>query len=171
MMGNLWLRSEYGRGSTFSAALPLVAAGEDALSVREEEFREFSAPRAKILVVDDIDINLEVAQAMLESFEISPDLAQSGRAALELVEKNNYHMVFMDHMMPEMDGIETTLRIRELPAGVKVPIIALTANVINGAESMFLQHHFDGLLGKPIEFSSLGRCLQKWLPGELIQDR
>jgi CheY-like chemotaxis protein len=75
----------------------------------------------------------------------------------------------MDHMMPEMDGLETTALIRSLEGHCEtVPIVALTANVINGAEQMFLHHKFNGFLAKPIEFASLGQCLRKWLPPELI---
>jgi CheY-like chemotaxis protein len=77
----------------------------------------------------------------------------------------------MDHMMPGMDGIETTRRIRELKGRcTAIPIIALTANVINGAESMFLENQFNGFLAKPIEFASLNLCLRQWLPPEKIEN-
>jgi CheY-like chemotaxis protein len=78
----------------------------------------------------------------------------------------------MDHMMPEMDGLETTALIRSLggPYG-EIPIIALTANVVGGAEQMFLEHRLNGLLAKPIEFAALNRCLRRWLPGELIKEK
>jgi signal transduction histidine kinase/CheY-like chemotaxis protein len=170
MGGKLWLESEYGKGSTFSAAIPYIPA-EEVSEAELNETKEFSAPEAKILVVDDIEINLEVCGAMLNGFGINADLAQSGKAALELAEKNNYHLIFMDHMMPEMDGLETTKRLRALGGhNATVPLIALTANVINGAEQMFMEHQFNGFLAKPIEFASLNLCLRSWLPAGLIRE-
>jgi signal transduction histidine kinase len=171
MGGRLWLKSEYGLGSTFSVAIPCTPAAEETGTAASVEVKEFSAPGAKVLVVDDIEINLELTEAMLESFDIRADLAAKGSAAIELVQQNSYDIIFMDHMMPEMDGIETTRRIRALEGALRdVPIIALTANVINGAETMFLENRFNGLLSKPIEFASLNACLRKWLPVEKIRE-
>jgi signal transduction histidine kinase/ActR/RegA family two-component response regulator len=172
MGGDLWLKSEYGAGSVFSVAIPYIPAaktGGDAASGRLEEF---SARDVKVLVVDDIEINLELTQAMLDSFDIEVDLANRGEDALELAQANTYDVIFMDHMMPGMDGIETTRRIRCIKGPRSaVPIIALTANVINGAESMFLENQFNGFLAKPIEFASLNLCLRKWLPPAKITNR
>ncbi|MDR2403337.1 MAG: response regulator [Spirochaetaceae bacterium] len=170
MGGKLWLKSKYGMGSTFSVALPWTLAEEGAGEDASAKVEEFSAPGAKVLVVDDIEINLELTEAMLESFDIKADLAAKGSVAIELVQKNAYDLIFMDHMMPEMDGIETTRQIRALgDAWQNLPIIALTANVINGAETMFLENSFSGLLSKPIEFASLNACLRKWLPADKIR--
>ncbi|MDR0389569.1 MAG: response regulator [Spirochaetaceae bacterium] len=172
MGGDLSLESEYGVGSTFSLSLPYVEAKAPGGRQGPEAPLEFSAPRARVLVVDDIEINLDVTGAMLESFDIQVDLTQKGLLAIELVQKNSYDLVFMDHMMPEMDGIETTRRIRELGIGYKkIPIVALTANVVAGAETMFLKNQFNDFLAKPIEFASLNRCLRKWLPPEKITKR
>jgi signal transduction histidine kinase len=171
MGGNLWLESEYGKGSTFSVAVPAVPA-EETFEAETEESGDFSAPDAKILVVDDIEINLDVCAAMLNVFDITADLAQNGRTAVELVEKKNYDLIFMDHMMPEMDGLETTALIRSLGGYYdKAPIIALTANVVGGAEQMFLEHRLNGLLAKPIDFASLSQCLRKWLPGGFLTEK
>jgi signal transduction histidine kinase len=172
MGGRLSLESEYGKGSTFSVEIPFQAPREGFSGVEEDEPDEFTAPEAKILVVDDIEINLDVCEAMLDCFKIKPDLAQNGRTAIELAAKNNYDIIFMDHMMPEMDGIESTRRIREL-GGLRetAPIIALTANVINGAERMFLDNQFNGFLSKPLEIRALNLCLRKWLPGEKILEQ
>ncbi|GHV36434.1 hypothetical protein AGMMS49546_01730 [Spirochaetia bacterium] len=168
MGGDLWLKSEYGKGSVFSVAVPYIPA-EKQVADEEQVQGEFQAPSAKLLVVDDIDINLEVCNAMLESFGITADLASSGRQAIELAAQNNYDIIFMDHMMPEMDGIETTKNIRSFAGHCEtVPIIALTANVINGAEQMFMENKFSGLLAKPIDFASLNQCLRQWLPKEKI---
>jgi signal transduction histidine kinase len=172
MGGDLWLKSEYGAGSVFSVAIPYVPAEESAEEAVAGNLKEFSARGVKILVVDDIEINLELTGAMLSSFDIDFDLTTKGEEALELAQANTYDMIFMDHMMPGMDGIETTRRIRELKSPcASVPIIALTANVINGAESMFLEHRFNGFLAKPIEFASLNLCLRKWLPPEKIIEK
>ena len=170
MNGDLWLESEYGKGSCFSVRIPYVQADE---SYQEQnvdvKIQDFVAPTAKILVVDDIDINLTVAEALLSSFEITPDLAISGAKAIELAEKNQYHIIFMDHMMPEMDGLETTLRIRSLNNwNEQAPIVALTANVISGMEQMFLDNRMDDFLPKPINISKLNLCLRKWLPDDTV---
>ncbi|MDR1319411.1 MAG: response regulator [Treponema sp.] len=165
MGGDLRLESEYGKGSTFFVTLPCMPPEETVENESIAGLEEFTAPGARVLVVDDIEINLEVCAAMLESFDITPDLAGSGRKALEFTAKNSYDIIFMDHMMPEMDGLETTSRIRSFPGPCeKAPILALTANVIDGAEKMFIEHKFNGLLAKPIDFASLNRCLRQWLP-------
>jgi signal transduction histidine kinase len=172
MGGDLWLKSDYGVGSVFSAAIPYIPAEESAGDAVSEELVEFSARGVKALVVDDIEINLELTKAMLDIFAIDADLAQRGEVALEMAQAAAYDIVFMDHMMPGMDGIETTRRIRELGGPyAALPIIALTANVINGAESMFLEHQFNGFLAKPIELASLNLCLRKWLPPEKIVNK
>jgi CheY-like chemotaxis protein len=172
MGGDLWLKSEYGVGSVFSAAIPYIPAEEGIGDAASEELVEFSARGVKVLVVDDIEINLELTEAMLGVFDIAADLAKRGEDAQELAQAHAYDIIFMDHMMPGMDGIETTRRIRESKGPcAAIPIIALTANVINGAESMFLENRFNGFLAKPIELASLNLCLRKWLPPEKIVNK
>ena len=168
MGGDLWFESVYGKGSTFFAEIPFMEAEAE---VFEEIMAvdDFSASDAKILVVDDIDINLTVAEAMLSLFKIVPDTAICGLDAIRLAGENKYDIIFMDHMMPGMDGIETTKNIRKnCIINQNSPIIALTANAINGMEEMFLENKFDDFLPKPLEFEPLNLCLRKWLDEGLI---
>ena len=171
MGGDLTLESEYGKGSAFYVSLPYTRAD---INIHDEilETEEFFAPGAKILVVDDIDINLTVTEALLSAFEISPDLAQSGKEAIEMANNVKYDLIFMDHMMPEMDGLETTGFIRSLGGwNGEVPIIALTANAISGVDQLFLSHRMDDFLPKPLDIKALNRCLRKWLPNTLQEER
>ena len=132
----------------------------------------FTAPTAKVLVVDDVDINLDVVEAMLMPYEMEVTLCTSGAEAIEAVKSNYFDLVLMDHMMPNMDGVETVKIIRELSGGAyaSLPIVALTANAIVGVKEMFLENGFDDYLSKPIETAKLNEILATWLPkGKQIQ--
>jgi len=169
MNGKLWVESTYGTGTTVFLDIPCVPEADGSVG-DFEKIVEFSAKNAKVLVVDDIDINLIVAEAMLQIFEIMPDLALRGRDAVDMAEKKQYDVIFMDQMMPEMDGFETMRLIREIrPEYKNTPIIALTANVMNNAEKMFIENGFNGFLAKPIEIDVLNLCLRKFLPQGLIE--
>jgi CheY-like chemotaxis protein/HPt (histidine-containing phosphotransfer) domain-containing protein len=120
------------------------------------------------LVVDDNDFNLKVAEGLLELFDINADLAMSGDEAIDKVLSKEYDIVFMDHMMPEMDGLETTAEIRKV-IHKQLPIIALTANAVQGSKEMFLEHGMDDFLSKPIEIPLLARILSEWLPSDKIK--
>jgi signal transduction histidine kinase/CheY-like chemotaxis protein len=168
--GGLSFASVYGEGSVFSVEIPCVAADVND-SDEPEIANEFSAPEARVLVVDDIDVNLAVAEALLSTFEIEPTLALSGEAAINLAKDNEYDLIFMDHMMPGIDGVETTRRIRALGGrNETIPIVALTANAISGVEEMFLKNRMDGFLPKPLDLSLLNLCLRKWLTPVLIRE-
>jgi signal transduction histidine kinase/CheY-like chemotaxis protein len=126
---------------------------------------KFSAPNAKILVVDDIRTNLEVAKGLLSPYGMQIDTCLSGAEAIDAVTAHRYDLVFMDHMMPEMDGIETVKRIRELcGAHSYIPIVALTANAVYGTKEMFLQNGFNDFLSKPVDILKLGATLERWVP-------
>ena len=140
----------------------------------------FSCPAARILVVDDIATNLKVAEGLLAPYKATVDICLSGRQAIEMVQHQHYDIVFMDHMMPEMDGIETTAAIRAWEAekangkkGVEfpqeTPIVALTANAVSGMREMFIANGFSDFLAKPIDISMLDEILHHWIPKEKIQ--
>ncbi|MDR1309076.1 MAG: response regulator [Deltaproteobacteria bacterium] len=126
----------------------------------------FMAPGARILVVDDIITNLKVAAGLMMPYGVTVDICETGQEALKLVAKNHYDVIFMDHMMPGMDGLEATAAIRDLPEGGDVPIVALTANAISGVREMFLANGLNDFLSKPIDPLKLESMLFKWIPKE-----
>ena len=133
----------------------------------QNRIRRFSAPDAKILIVDDNNTNLLVAQRLISLYNAQTDTADNGIQALKMVQQTDYDIVFMDHMMPELDGIETTQAIRSLGGKYrKLVIVALTANVISGAAEMFRESGLDDFLGKPIEMGELNHILSKYIPPE-----
>jgi signal transduction histidine kinase/ActR/RegA family two-component response regulator len=169
MGGSVSVKSEYNKGSTFTVRLRLQQGTEADLPKRKKAAEAFSAPDARVLLVDDIDINLEIAAFMLNSFGITAETASGGREAVEKVKANNYDIIFMDHMMPEMDGVEATKTIRSFGGdGAAVPILALTANAVSGAREMFLSSGFNDFLSKPMEIDALAGALLRWLPEDLI---
>ena len=126
------------------------------------------APGARILSVDDIDTNLAVLEGLLKPYEVQFNSCKSGMEALEAIKAAPYDLVFMDHMMPDMDGIETTKRIRALgndyPYTERMPVIALSADVVLGAKEKFLRNGMDDFLAKPIDTANLYAILAKWIP-------
>ncbi|MFI3174272.1 MAG: ATP-binding protein [Bacillota bacterium] len=129
----------------------------------------FIAPKCTILIVDDNVVNLKVAQGLMKPYQFSIDTAENGEEAVKAVQKKKYDLVFMDHMMPIMDGIDATIAIRALDEEYykKLPIVALTANAIIGTEEIFIKEGMNDFLAKPIKLSSLNDVLLKWLPDEL----
>ena len=184
MGGTISVKSEYGKGSTFTVVIPQtisdpVPIGKDTAE-KLAKFRFYAEkrrrrgsvytlmPYARVLVVDDVSTNLDVAKGMMMPYGLTIDCAASGKEAIRKISerKESYDLVFMDHMMPEMDGIETVRRIRnEIPGDYAraVPIIALTANAIIGNEKLFLDNGFQDYLSKPIDMSKLNVILQKWV--------
>ena len=167
MMGGLIsVESVYGQGTTFHITIPKVLGDEAMISGAGDIDYKISAPDAKILVVDDNTVNLNVACGLLKLCKITADTALSGHEAIEKINRHQYDIVFMDHMMPGMDGVEATRIIRE--SGVKVTIVALTANAIAGAKEDFLTAGMDDWLTKPINKVLFFKTLEKWIPPEKI---
>lgn len=136
----------------------------------DDEHFEFIAPEARILIVDDNNVNLTVAEGLLEPLQMQIDTATGGKQAIDLISANSYDLIFMDHMMPELDGVETTRLIRRFhPEYHEVPIIALTANAVEGTKKMFLDEGMNDFIAKPIEMRIMLSKLKYWLPKEKIQ--
>ena len=130
----------------------------------------FTAPDAKVLVVDDNAVNLKVAEGFMKRYDIRIETAMSGREAIEKVKNKKYDIIFMDHLMPEMDGIEAFREIRNIENDYAkdIPVIALTANVAGNVEKMFMKEGFRGFMGKPIQSDVLSAILLGNPPMELI---
>lgn len=171
MGGDITVSSVYGEGTTFTVTIPMVLGDESAIRPENnaKNRKPFSAPSATILVVDDNDVNLKVASGLLNLYKIDAKTALSGKEAIQLIQETDFDIVFMDHMMPEMDGIETTEAIRGLGGKFEhLTIIALTANALQGAREMFLANSFQSFISKPIEVDELTEILIDWLPSEKI---
>ena len=178
MMGNIFVESEPGKGSTFTVYLPqkntgAVPLGQETVeSLRQFRFAGSSKaktqlvrdpmPYGKVMVVDDVETNLYVAKGLLSPYNLSLDTASSGFEAIDKVKAGNmYDIVFMDHMMPVMDGMEAAKNLREL--GYSNPIVALTANAVAGQSEIFLANGFDDFISKPIDIRELNNILNKFI--------
>ena len=183
MGGEIHVESVYRQGSHFYFEVPQHVTNEEPCgelnlekkqprTVQTTEYENFRAPAAKVLIVDDNLVNRKVAAGLMKPFAMQIDTAQSGEEAIEMVKQKEYHLIFMDHMMPDMDGVEATHVIRGLEGEYykNVPIIALTANAISGVKEMFLEEGMDDFIAKPIDFKELSEKIVHWLPFELLED-
>lgn len=183
MGGSISVESVYGRGSTFRVELPQKIV--DGASIGEissrymENYREsggktqaFRAAWGKVLVVDDVTMNLKVFQGLLRKSGLEIRTADSGTACLEMASKESFHMIFLDHMMPGMDGVETLHALRSLPSDLNrdTPVIMLTANAIVGAKEEYLSQGFADYLSKPVRKSDLVEMIRKYLPEECYHE-
>ncbi len=180
MMGSkLEVTSEYGKGSEFSFTLQQKVIDRTPIGNYDEHKKThdetlaakkfLTATNAKILAVDDNDMNLKVISGLLKRNLIVPDLADSGQQSIELAKKNFYNIIFMDNMMPIMSGVET-LKImrRDKILSDKTKVVMLTAGAIAGMREIYLQEGFDDYLSKPIDVSELEAILEKYLPAEIV---
>jgi signal transduction histidine kinase/HPt (histidine-containing phosphotransfer) domain-containing protein/ActR/RegA family two-component response regulator len=177
MGGAITAESEYGKGSAFTATVIQGVDDWTPCGFSGETYRSrglapapralFTAPGFRVLIVDDIATNLSVASGLLSPFQMEITTCLSGREAIRASREREFDMIFIDHMMPEMDGIETAKRIRGASERCgKVPLVALTANAISGMREMFLENGFDDYLSKPIETAKLNELMEKWIPRE-----
>ena len=185
MGGSISVESEFGKGSVFTVSFPQKYVGDTVIgpevvnNLKKNRYSaskrdmnlwlsHYSLPDARVLVVDDVEINLEVAKGILSCYGMQIDCVTGGQEAIDAVRngKVRYNAIFMDHMMPGMDGIEAT-RIIRLEIGTEyarnVPIIALTANAIVGNEEMFLSKGFQAFLSKPVEIPRLDAVIKRWI--------
>lgn len=183
MGGVIEVESEYGKGSKFYFTIEQTIVDPTPMSavnyeqqksgvIEKEAESLFIALGAHILLVDDNDLNLVVAKDLLKPLQMQIDTAENGMQAVDLVQRNHYDLVLMDHMMPVMDGIVATKTIRELPDEKykKLPIIALTANAMVDARKEFLNAGMNGFVAKPIDFARICNQLKLWLPKDLVRD-
>jgi signal transduction histidine kinase/DNA-binding NarL/FixJ family response regulator len=170
MDGSIDFHSAYGFGSFFTVNIPITEGNEEKVQKVQAIKRVLLAPSTKILVVDDNELNLTVAQGFLLRHGVTPDTSMSGAEAIEKITSNKYDIVFMDHMMPDMDGIEVTLRIRALNDEYyqKLPIIALTADAVSESQQRFYEAGINDFIAKPIDANELNRVLKEWAPADSI---
>lgn len=175
MEGSIQVESVYGEGSTFIVEIPQKITNSRPLSEvpegeikKEEPLEPFTVKNCKVLVVDDNLINRKVARSFLQSYGLEITEAESGMEAIRLVHDTQFDIIFMDHMMPEMDGIETVQNIRNDcgEKGTLPIIIALTANAMDGVRENFLSNGFQDFITKPLDRRALHMVLQKWIPKE-----
>ena len=178
MDGEISVESEEGVGSTFSFNIKQRIVDYTPLGKLEDlktkegnvDDETFIAPQARVLLVDDNQVNLNVIKSLIDVYKIHCSTAISGEEALKKMSTSHYDMVFMDQMMPGMDGIETTRRIREMadPARNSIPIVALTANALEGVREMLLKNGFQDYVAKPMSIKVLEKVLKKYIPAEYI---
>lgn len=181
MGGEISVKSRYGRGSTFTVSLSQVVVDATPIGDFKKHYEEFKrkktvktlsfiAPDAHVLVVDDNNMNLHVAKNLMKHLQVDVSMCASGMECLEMMKKTHYDVVFLDHMMPGMDGIETLRLAKEMEGNLclDTPVVALTANAIVGAKEMYERAGFDGYLGKPIKTDELENILLRFLPENLV---
>ncbi len=181
MQGSIKVESEFGKGSVFTVSIPQKVIDKNAIGNFDYALREsrkenndskgiFTAPQASILVVDDNRMNLNLMKALIKRTKMQIDVASSGSECLKLTRQRQYHIILMDHMMPEMDGVETLHAIKAELANLNrnTKIIALTANAIAGSRERYLEYGFDDYLSKPIEADKLEQMLSELLPQQLV---
>lgn len=182
MGGEIHVTSEYGKGSNFIAMIPQQIVNSEPLGDFTQKYKQFihsaetdnyalMAPKAEILVVDDVEMNLKVAQNYLKQTGAKVDIAYSGEECLRMICKKKYDIIFLDHMMPEMDGMDTLKAMKQSKEHLNVdtPVIVLTANAIVGAKEKYLEAGFSDYITKPIREDELMEMLHKYLAKELVE--
>lgn len=177
MGGTISVESKVDEGSIFRVVIPQIIVGDTCLGEfsrkineysknTEHEEERFKAPDARVLVVDDVQMNIDVFKGLLKRTEMQIDSAMSGEQALRMVKDTKYDIIFMDHIMPEMDGIETLKRIKDSEnLNKSTPVIALTANVGTDVEELYKEAGFSAYIGKPVKGKTLEDCAVKYIKG------
>lgn len=183
MGGKINVDSTYGEGSVFCVELPQKVVMSEPIGNYKPEYKKpdektkyeeiFHAEKAKVLVVDDNEMNLKVVFGLLRKTKIQIDLVRSGQECLDAVKENQYNIILLDHMMPQMDGLQTLSKLRDMKDNMssEAKVIALTANAIIGARERYLSYGFDDYLAKPVESQKLEQMVMKYLPEEMIELR
>lgn len=173
MGGRILVKSVYGSGSVFEVHIPQSVKSDEVIGnfmERHKDFisvssavKKFKAKNAKLLVVDDVPMNLKVVSGLLKDTEVKIDMATNGEDALRLVEENHYDLILLDHMMPVMDGVETLQCMKELKGFdiQKTPVVMLTANAVVGAKDVYMQAGFTDYITKPIREDVLLTTVKK----------
>lgn len=182
MDSELEMDSVYGKGSTFYFDLPQIVVRDEPMGNlndlyqkrldKEQQYRvSFTAPQAHVLVVDDNAMNRTVVQSLLKQTQVQIDTAEDGRKCLEICAKNHYDLILMDHLMPNMDGVEAFHALRDDKKGInyRTPVIILTANAVAGMKQGYLDEGFNGFLSKPVQAQLLEEALMQHLPEELVK--
>lgn len=184
MNGSLQMESVYQQGSTFTVRIPQKVCSSEVIGKFDvhqlnkngkndkDNRTTIYAPDGKVLVVDDNPMNLEVAKGLLKRTGMQITTAESGKKALEMVERDVYHLILMDHQMPEMDGIETLQELKKKPCFCQqdTPVVMLTANAVSNLGNVYQDAGFDEVLTKPIDPVKLEMVIAKLLPDTLLQD-
>ncbi len=181
MGGRIMLESEYGMGSKFSVEIPQKITDNTPMGVFAEthslddkssgKYKEsFRAPDAQILVVDDVDMNLEVMKGLLKTTGVKITTATNGLDCIDLAKQNRYDIIFMDHLMPDMDGVETFKKLKNIKNCINAdtPVIVLTANAVAGAKEEYIKEGFADYLSKPVQGAVLEEMVHRFLPKEKI---
>lgn len=181
MDSTLDMESIYGKGSLFSFELEQKIVSEEPMGnlndlyqkriAQEQKYKEsFTAPEAQILVVDDNPMNRTVVKSLLKQTQVQIDMAEDGVDCLQKCASRRYDLIFMDHLMPNKDGIETfrELRADERGCNYHTPVIILTANAVAGMRQQYMDEGFDGFLSKPVQAQLLEETLRQFLPAELV---
>ncbi len=183
MNGSIDVESRQGQGSEFTVRIPQKYKGNEKTGSCSERIRQhnenaeknhksFRAPDARVLVTDDVEMNLKVMQALLKNTGMTIETAGSGSEALEMIASKRYDIIFLDHMMPVMDGIETFRRMKKMPENPNsaTPVIILTANAIKGAKEKYLAEGFDDYIAKPVEEKELVEICCRYLEPSLVTE-
>ena len=182
MQGTITVESEYGKGSRFEVVIPQKVAGTEKIGNINDRVQQmllekgtyqvlFQAPEAKILVVDDNRMNLEIVKGLLRQTRMQIETCQGGGEMLQLITKKHYDLILLDHMMPEMDGVEALQKARKMTDSQcgNTPVVAMTANAIKGVREKYLKAGFDDYISKPIEGRKLEEMILRYLDPSLLR--